>query len=591
MKAEQKILTGFISNNESYEIPFFQRSYVWDKEQWQRLIDDVIFSSSSKKPFFLGAMIFKEKQDEYGINEGNIVIDGQQRLTTLFIFYKVLCLFTGNGMWFNTTFLKVLDNKPILSQSHSNIDDFNKIMALQTPVDMVINENSSQIDKAYRFFYDTLNTILVEKKNKDDSNKTIIDYQNLYKLMNFVVISLGNNEDEQQIFDTINSLGVKLTTGELLKNYLFANVNISDYSTIWKPVFEKDQDTLRFWDSQITTGRLNKKTIDVFLYYYLQIKTQDKGIKGDKKLYRRWENLFSSFKTLVETNHIDKELLALEITEFAKIFMECFNREDNDDIPSTFGIERISFIINNLDSTTLIPYVLYVLREVRNEEERNKIFGFLETYIVRRLITNSNNNNYSDLFTENLIGQGIKTYEALVKYIASKAPSVSVSMPSDDVVVFGFKNTQFKNNNRALGILYLLESLTRSEVHSTRLLTYDVYQLEHLMPKKWTQHWSLHPDYTESERDAKILTLGNLAMITGGLNKSIRNYDWHTKLEGKNNKPGLKSFASGLNTIDPYLSLDKWDETTIENRAEKLAGLANQKWSILDMSQGTTLFE
>lgn len=59
MKAETKNLTGFISNNESYEIPFFQRSYVWDNEQWQRLVDDVIFSSSARQPFFLGAMIFK----------------------------------------------------------------------------------------------------------------------------------------------------------------------------------------------------------------------------------------------------------------------------------------------------------------------------------------------------------------------------------------------------------------------------------------------------------------------------------------------------------------------------------------------------
>ena len=580
MKAEQKILTGFISNNESYEIPFFQRSYVWDKEQWQRLLDDVIFSSSSKKPFFLGAMIFKEKQDENGINEGNIVIDGQQRLTTLFIFYKVLCLLTGQGMWFNSTFLKISENKPILSQSHSNIDDFNYILALKAPEDIEVNEDSSQIKKAYKFFLDTLREIILIKNNRDDSNKPIIDVQNLFKLMNFVVISLGNNEDEQQIFDTINSLGVKLTTGELLKNYLFTNVTISDYSTIWKPVFEEDQETLRFWDSQITTGRLNKKTIDVFLYYYLQIKTQDKAIKGDKKLYRRWENLFSSFKTLVETNHIDKELLTLEITEYAKIFLKCFNREDNDDIPSTFGIERIGFIINNLDSTTLIPYVLYVLKEVESEEERNKIFGFLETYIVRRLITNSNNNNYSDLFTENLIGQGIKTYESLVGYIISKDPSVSLSMPSDEDVIYGFKNTQFKNNNRALGILFLLESLTRSDVHSTRLLTYDAYQLEHLMPKKWKRHWSLHSDYNESERDAKILTLGNLAMITGGLNKSIRNYGWQTKKEGKNSKPGLKSFASGIITIDPYLALEKWDENTIDDRAGKLAMLANQKWSI-----------
>lgn len=581
MKAEQKILTGFIGNNENFEIPFFQRSYVWDKEQWQRLVDDVIFSSSSRKPFFLGAMIFKEKQDENGIIEGNIVIDGQQRLTTLFIFYKVLCLLTSQSMWFNSTFLKNSDNKPILTQSHSNIGDFNYILSLPTPVDIEVNENSSQIKKAYKFFLAILRDIILLKNNKDENNKPIIDYQNLYKLMNFVVISLGNNEDEQLIFDTINSLGVKLTTGELLKNYLFSNVNIDDYSEIWKPIFEKDQETLKFWDSQITTGRLNKKTIDVFLYYFLQVKTQDKEIKGDKKLYRRWENLFSSFKTLVVANHIDKKSLAKEITEYAKIFIECFNHEE-DDIPSTFGIERISFIINNLDSMTLIPYVLFILKEVPDENERNKIFGFLESYIIRRLITNANNNNYSDLFTENLIGQRIKTYDSLVKYIASKDPSVSVAMPSNQDVIFGFKNTQFKNNNRALGIIYLLESLTRTDVHSTRLLEYNNYQLEHLMPKKWKQHWALNPNFTVPEREARILTLGNLAMITSGLNKSIRNYDWKTKKEGKNNRPGLNTFANGINTIHPYLSLNNWDEYSIEERANKLAELANQKWLIPD---------
>lgn len=484
-------------------------------------------------------------------------------------------------MWFNSTFLNNSDNKPVLTQSHSNIDDFNYIMALSSPEEIEINECTSQIKKAYKFFLDTLSDILLIKKNRNDSNKIIIDYENLYKLMNFVIISLNDKEDEQQIFDTINSLGVKLTTGELLKNYLFTNANIANYSTIWKPVFEKDPETLKFWDSQITTGRLNKKTIDVFLYYYLQIKTQDKGIKGDKKLFRRWENLFLSFRTLVETNHIDKEELATEITEFAKIFMSCFNREDdNGDIPSTFGIERISFIIRNLDSTTLIPYVLYILRTVDCEKEQNKIFGFLETYIVRRLITNSNNNNYSDLFTENLIGQGIKTYDAISKYIISKDSSVSISMPTKNDVIFGFKNTQFKNNNRALGILYLLESLNRSNDHSTRLLTYNAYELEHLMPKKWKEFWQLHPNYTESERNAKILTLGNLAMITSGLNKKIRNYAWHTKRDGLNNKPGLKYCTSGLTTIEPFLSSEVWDETVIEYRANKLAEIANHRWFV-----------
>ena len=68
----------------------------------------------------------------------------------------------------------------------------------------------------------------------------------------------------------------------------------------------------------------------------------------------------------------------------------------------------------------MIPYVLYIMNSVSSQEERNKIFGFLETYVIRRLIVDSNNNNYSDLFSENLIGQRINSYEALRKYILSK---------------------------------------------------------------------------------------------------------------------------------------------------------------------------
>lgn len=93
-------------------------------------------------------------------------------------------------MWFNSTFLNNSDNKPVLTQSHSNIDDFNYIMALSSPEEIEINECTSQIKKAYKFFLDTLSDILLIKKNRNDSNKIIIDYENLYKLMNFVIISL-----------------------------------------------------------------------------------------------------------------------------------------------------------------------------------------------------------------------------------------------------------------------------------------------------------------------------------------------------------------------------------------------------------------
>lgn len=581
MNADTKQLTLFINPNASYTIPFFQRSYVWDVEQWERLISDVKYVSEARRPLFLGAVIFKEKKIGNGISDGYTVIDGQQRLTTLFIFFKVLTLLTGQTMWFNGTFMKLTGNEPILTQSQSAIEDFNRIMTLRVAAPIPEGAKDSQINRAYTYFLKELSDIIIIKQNKNENGNRIIDIENLYKFIFFVVITLDYNEDEQQIFDTINSLGVKLTTGELLKNFLFSKTDTSSYDEIWKPVFEKDIETINYWDSKISLGRLNKKTIDVFLYYFLQIKTQERDIKGDKKQYRRWENLFMSFKTLIETNNIDKTYLAYEIAEYAKTFMSCFMVDvDNIDIPSNFGIERIAFIINELDSSTLIPYVLYILTNVSDIEEQNKIFSYLEKYIVRRIIVDSNNNNYSDLFTENLIGQAVCTYDSLVNYISSKSSSVSLAMPSDESVCLGFINTHFKNNKKALSILYLIESILQSPMDSTRLKTFDAYSLEHLMPKKWRTHWNAPSSVTDVERDENILTLGNLALITKGLNNSIRNYDWATKKQGKNNKPGLVEFATGLKTIVPFLNTQIWNETSIFERAKELAKIANEIWKI-----------
>lgn len=582
MQADKENLTTFIGSNQYYEIPFFQRSYVWDVEQWERIVDDAIYASETKKPLFLGAVIFKQRINADGLHDGFTIIDGQQRLTTLFIFFKVLSLFSGQTAWFNGTFKK-FNGSPVLKQSHSNLEDFENIISLTSPEDLKETDKSSQINKAYTYFRLRLRDIFINKENKNANGKRIIDYDTIFMLLNFVVIKLDESDDEQQIFDTINSLGVKLTTGELLKNYLFSAGQLDDYNDIWKPVFEKDNETISFWNSQMANGRNLKKTIDIFLFYFLQIKAQDPALKIDKKQARRMDNLFVNLKQIVEANHLDKDIFALEISEYANLFMKCFRRDEENgefDVPSSFGLERISFIINNLDSNTMIPYVLYIMNSVSSREERNKIFGFLETYVIRRLIVDSNNNNYSDLFSENLIGQRINSCEALREYILSKDSTTSLAMPSDIAVRNGFHQTHFKSNNkRALCILYLLESLLQTPNHSTQLKTFGAYTLEHLMPKKWKKHWPCE-NCSEEDRDLLILTFGNLAMITSGLNNTIRNYDWATKLIGKNNKPGLKDFAGSLATIQPYLDLICWDEDTIFNRAEDLANKALTKWSL-----------
>lgn len=126
-----------------------------------------------------------------------------------------------------------------------------------------------------------------------------------------------------------------------------------------------------------------------------------------------------------------------------------------------------------------------------------------------------------------------------------------------------------------------MESMMRSGYHATRLHKFEGYSLEHLMPKKWKKNWSEMPENVTPEiREKVINTLGNMAMITSGLNSSISNESWQNKKNGKNKHSGLIAFAADIETMHDVLNKDVWDETTIAERAEWLAYKAVEMWSI-----------
>jgi hypothetical protein len=99
------------------------------------------------------------------------------------------------------------------------------------------------------------------------------------------------------------------------------------------------------------------------------------------------------------------------------------------------------------------------------------------------------------------------------------------------------------------------------------------------MPKKWENNWGgIVSLEGKTNRNRKLLTLGNLAIITGSLNSSIRDANWQTKCEGKPGRPGLNIYAAGLTTLDSYLSLHNWTEAEISNRADVLYGESVRIW-------------
>lgn len=569
MDAGKRTINDIFNGNRVLDIPFFQRAYVWADEQWERLLDDMEHVSQTSKPYFLGSVILKQQPTNTGnkVGDKRTLIDGQQRLTTLSIFFKVLSLKSGDDYEFNRMFK--LRDMIAIQHNHNDIEAYEIVMNLNELLELTGSDNITQ---AYSYFKTNLN---VEK----------LDINNILAKILFVGIDLDENEDEQQIFDTINSLGVKLTTAELLKNYFFNRDEISTYITYWKNVFEKDDDSKNYWDREVTTGRSKREFIDLFFFSYLQIKIQDKklNVKAEDKLeFSKVEHLFESYKKFIKDYfNNDKKLILSEIKDYALLFQENFDYNIIEkDLTGKSGIDRINAIIFGLETSTLIPYVLYILKNVSNDNNRNELFDFLETYIMRRIVVHANTKNYNQLFTDRLINNEILSKAKFLEFLEGQADKVNF-MPSDDELKNGFESS-YLINKQAAGILYFIESKIRNRnLQSTQLLGINKYSLEHLMPKKWENNWGKLSSQEENiSRNRKLLTLGNLTIITQSLNSSIRDANWTIKRKGKADNNGLETYSAGLETISNYLQLDQWDEQKIEQRAEFLYEKAKEIWKV-----------
>lgn len=571
MDAGKRTINDIFNGNRILEIPFFQRAYVWEEKQWERLIEDMETVSQTQKPYFLGSVILKQQQTNTANRIGDIrtLIDGQQRLTTLNIFFKVLCLKKEENSSFKRMFM--LENEDLaLWHNHNDIESFRKVLKLDALEELNGDDN---IVQAYNFF-----------KEKIDITK--VDRQVILNNIMFVGIDLAAEEDEQQIFDTINSLGVRLTTAELLKNYFFDRTEIASYNTFWKEVFEKDDETIKYWDREITTGRLSRTFIDLFFYSFLQIKIQApilKVMSVDKTEFSKVETLFESYKSLIKKYNLSKKETLMEIREYALIFKDRFNYDIiHDELTNEYGTERINAIIFGLDTSTLIPYVLYVCRNTDDEKQIKELFEFIESYVMRRIVVGASTKNYNQLFTDRLISNKIISKKQFIDFIEKSSEKVNY-LPNDQELKDGFYNSALINKQSA-GILYFIESKIRDRTkQATQLLGISKYSLEHLMPKKWENKWGKISNKEEVYgRNKKILTLGNLAIITQSLNASIRDSDWSTKKQGNSKNQGLTHFSAGIETLAPYLALQEWNETEIEKRAQYLYEKAIEIWKTGD---------
>ena len=582
MKVDEFAINQVFLPNRTLKIPYFQRPYVWKIENWKKFYEDIaditmtVSEGEEPETYFLGSIILKK--GKFAGGQQLDVIDGQQRLTTIVLFMKALFLSLGRNDFFNQAFMQqslLGETKPILVPNHNDSIIYQKIIS----ADVLRTESidaSSDMANAFAYFADR---ILKSRRGEDEDYNVTPEklYETVTHYVRLVCIEVENNENAQKIFETINCTGIRLTTGEMLKNYLYDETRVEEYERTWKRVFEGNN--LPYWNNDIILGRLVSSHIQNFFYRYMLIKMQEPDIKknlttAEIKSYRKQDGLFEKFKSLIEKNNLSIDSIIQDVVDCAKLYMDTFKLNLLDEALTRYpGIERLVGLMYAQDAWTMTPYVLYILKNQSNVRERQKIFGYMETYLIRRTFCKSKNNNYSDLFSENLIGQEIKTFDSFKAYVNDEKNRGALLIPTDEELKTAIMNEDQKRNANVL--LYMIESkLNDSFTESEFTNGFTGFVTEQVMPEKDNTTW-ITPSYSPEERDRLTKTIGNFVLLREKLKAADKKADWNRKREA------MKDKAKEIETSAIVTrGLAIWSEETIEKRNEWFAQKVIEAWPL-----------
>lgn len=634
MQISKKTMCFISKPSKKYVIPFFQRAYVWEEEEWKNLL--VTLLESEDNNHFLGTMIFKEDKNSgksQGLTTYNI-IDGQQRLTTMMLLLKVCEEKLSDAKYekiikrINKTlyYYDDIDDEPNnnseIKLEHSLIDAdiFKKVIKGK---DLTEEEKTSKIYKCYEYFKD-------ESPNED---KIVVDEKNAHKIIDiilkddadldksydsldylFITIDLTPKESEQTIFNTINSQGVKLTSSDKIKNLIYSIFKENKdktkeyFNKTWGYIFEKDQTTVKFWNKNVGTGVQAKTNIDLVLQYVainLGIYTPD---KKDSKL-EKLSNYYDDYIRVHSNEKSIKQIINI-IMKYALIYRELFEKVDvitsYDDIN-----KRIAHIVYYSGAMTICPYLLkiyYDSSKIKDDDYNSISYDLpsnsklekklkqLESLIVRYILISDNNSKIKN-FNKKVapIMRDYKTDDNFIKKMIKDDKGNDAKI-DDKYLHSGV--SYIKNNKYARLVLYWLtmykDRMKKNKAMSQ--LTFDC-SLEHVLPQNYTKNYPLNKYpvfksknnyYDEEEgkeiREKAIYSIGNMTICRAAANSAYSDAYIKDKIDGKiNTKQGSKYTDNEFieltkKIIDMYKNNKKkrkknealWDERDIRIREKEI---------------------
>ena len=383
LTAEQKTIEGiFGSPNETYVIPMYQRPYSWGFDQLYELYKDLMSAYNEDEPYFLGNIIMARSKD-YSNDGKSSVVDGQQRIITIWTLIKVLSLYLPdiNSLqralyvvpWSGKDQLPKIESKIFENNDDDAIDaifkyDKKKIESRYKAVATSdgINERKceSKVEYALLYFYQQFVAL------KDDKFDLAGFAQFLMRRVTMlpIVQSADGQEDAENkaltIFETINNRGMDLEDADIFKARLYD----SAYTK------EQREEFIAMWvDFKADCDELKLSVDDIFRYYSHIIRGRQRITSNEKRLREFFSNEpFSPLKTL---NY--KEVLE-DLNKILSI-LKYMNKERGDSNDVGIWLQIVNAYTNQYPTYALVVYLYY--NNVDTDEEKHRFISFLQSLI------------------------------------------------------------------------------------------------------------------------------------------------------------------------------------------------------------------
>jgi uncharacterized protein with ParB-like and HNH nuclease domain/predicted transport protein len=557
MKATAANFLSVIKGPKQFVIPIYQRTYSWQIAQCSKLLSDIIrISNNPTTPgHFIGSVVyFQESIHTLSDVPQLLVIDGQQRLTTVTLLIAALAEFIKtHNIDIDTSFTK-LQNYYLLNVEEDGDLRF-KLLLTKRDKETVFNiikgvklpaDYSQRVWENFEFF-----------KSQISSENAATIYNGIQRL--FVVdVALEREKDNPQlIFESLNSTGLDLSQADLIRNYVLMGQGL----TVQTELYEK------YWyPMESSYGNDYVTTFNSFMRDYLSVKTGQ--IPRIDRVYEGFKNYVESGKTATSITDVVKD-----IYKFSDYYVNMvLTKEPDKDLNRAFKS------IAKLKVDVSYPFLLPVYDDYASgritKDDFLMVINYVENYVFRRAIcgipTNSLNKTFATLYKSfnktnyvEGLGAAFQLMDGYKRFPADAEFEKEITIKD----LYNFRSRNY--------LLSKLENFDRKE-----FVNVDEYTIEHILP----QNPDLSPSWKtmlgenwKQIQETYLHTLGNLTLTGYNSELSDRPFAEKKAIEGGFDQSPIK-----LNSF--LQKVVEWNEDNIKARANQLASLATQIWQVPALS-------